>query len=199
MKRSLTLVLFVLLSSSLLADDELSLGKFLIATRQLSDPRFSQTVILLVRYDTMGTVGLILNLPTKLPASKAFPKANGFTKNDLLYLGGPVDRTQFCMLIQKWSAPAEEQVKVVDNVYIAASEDVIKKAVANRRNGERLRFYVGYAGWSPGQLETEIKGGYWLIYRGNADSIYDSNPRHLWETLLDKASVMQAFNLQERY
>jgi putative transcriptional regulator len=185
------IVLFAVCANCL-ADSDLSRGKFLIATRQLNDPRFSQSVILLIRYDTEGSAGLILNLPTKIPASKAFPGATGFTEKDLLYLGGPVDKNQFCLLIQEWAAPSGEEIKVFDNVYVASNEAAIKKAVVNRKTTERLRFYVGYAGWSPGQLELEIHGGNWLVYRGTADSVYDSNPTHLWEDLLNKASLMQA-------
>src|SRR5206468_5683286 len=116
----------------------------------------------------------------------------GFTKNDLLFLGGPVNSSQFCLLIQKWSTPTQEESKVFDNVYLASTEETIKKVVSKRKSAERIRFYVGYAGWSPAQLEMEIQEGYWLVYRGAPDQVFDSKPTQLWKDLLDKASVINA-------
>src|SRR5262245_30650641 len=90
------LVIALLVATSLFAQRggivrDLAAGKFLIAKRDLTDPNFAETVVLLIRYDEKGAMGLIVNRPTKVPLSKVFadiPAAKG--RKDPVYLGGPV-------------------------------------------------------------------------------------------------------------
>src|ERR1700752_3504614 len=92
-------------------------GRFLVAKRALGDPNFYQTVILMLRYDDKGALGLVINEPTKIPLSKLFDQIEGARERpDVLYLGGPVQRSVVHGLLLSKSKP-ENGTHLFGNVY----------------------------------------------------------------------------------
>ncbi|MBT8331475.1 MAG: YqgE/AlgH family protein, partial [Deltaproteobacteria bacterium] len=111
--------------------EDLAKGKFLVASRQLSDPNFSETVVLLIEYGPDGAMGLVINRPSNVKLSTVFPDVKALKqRKDTVYVGGPVAGNQMLMLIRSTRAPAAS-TPVIDNVYMSASwkvlEDLIKK------------------------------------------------------------------------
>jgi putative AlgH/UPF0301 family transcriptional regulator len=101
-------------------------GKFLIAGRQMEDTRFSETVILLIRYDWEGAMGIIINKPTELKISQAFPDFKGFSKKaDLIFWGGPVEMYKAFMLIRSKNTP-KDTIHVLDDVYFGTSQALLE-------------------------------------------------------------------------
>jgi len=155
-------------------------GKLLIATPELlTDNIFSQSVILITDYHDDGTVGFILNKP--IPAM-----VNDVTKLDIplqLYNGGPVspDRLYF---IHRMPETVEGGYEIYPGLYWGGDLSKLESGVAETDNlSDKIKFFVGYSGWSKGQLEDEIERGAWLVTDKKIDPIR-INPKTLWKELL---------------
>src|SRR5713226_5712225 len=110
---------------------ELAAGKILVARRELLDPNFAESVVLLVQYDEKGTVGLIINRKTKVPISrlaKELETAKGRT--DPLYLGGPVETTGLMALLKSPTKP-EDAKHVFGDIYMISSKATLEKTMAS--------------------------------------------------------------------
>lgn len=165
-------------------DQSLSAGKFLVASEKIRDPRFAKTIILLVNYDSRGAVGLIINRPTGTKLVHVLPNVKGIQKvPDNVYFGGPVAFNRITMIIQSPSKP-EESEKVFDDIYISNSLNLLERIIENRKPDQRFRFYSGYAGWGPGQLESEIARNDWIILKSDPDILFDKAPDKIWQRLV---------------
>jgi len=171
---------------------DLGAGKILVASRDLADPNFAETVILLVRYDAQGVVGLILNRRTDIPLSRVleqFEAAKG--RSDLAYVGGPVETPAVFALLRS-TAKLDGAEPVLSGVYLISSKSVFEKAIATRPDAGNLHVYLGYAGWSNDQLRMEVKLGSWFIFQGDARSVFDSDPHSLWRQMIEKTELQSA-------
>lgn len=165
-------------------DQSLSAGKFLIASEKIRDPHFAKTIILLVKYDFLGAVGLIINQPTETRLLQVLPTVKGIQKvPDNLYFGGPVAFNRTTMIIQSPSKP-EESEKIFDDIYLSNSLTLLEQIIENRKPDQRFRLYSGHAGWGPGQLDSEIARKDWIILKGNPDIIFDKAPDKIWQRLI---------------
>ncbi len=178
-------------SDSLWFNAKLSKGKFLVASRRLLAPFFKETVILLLKYEHGGAMGLIINKPTEVKLSAVFPEINGLQKRaDTVFLGGPVARNQMLMLIQSGNMP-DESSNVFHNIYVSSSMAALKRMAGDSKKGEEFRLYNGYSGWALGQLELEISRGDWHIINADAESIFKKDPSAIWPDLLLRSSEIQ--------
>lgn len=166
----------------------LSKGKFLVASRGMADPSFSETVILLIDHGPHGAVGVIINRPTEKRLSEIFPEIKGLKqRKDLVYLGGPVGMTQMLMLIQSPEKP-EETGHVIGDIYVGTGRQVLDRTVSDER-GLKFRVYAGYSGWAPGQLEREVMRGDWHILRADSDTVFGRKSSEIWPELIRKSSI----------
>lgn len=169
---------------------ELSKGKFLVAGRGLGDPRFRETVVLLISYDSDGAMGLIINRPTTLSLSEAFPDNGKFrNRKDTVYVGGPVGVNRMMLLIRSRTRP-EQSSHVINGVYASWSREVLDRLVDSGRKGKQFHVYIGYAGWAPGQLEQEVSRGDWHITDADAKTIFDRNAAEIWPDLIRRSAVL---------
>jgi len=178
--------LLLLLAVSVQAED-LAPGKFLVAHRDLHDPNFAETVILLLHYDEdEGAMGLIINRQTKVPISRALKslkEAEG--RSDPIYLGGPVDRTSIQSLLRS-PTKLDEADHVFADVYTISSQRLLQDALHAGTGATAFRVYLGYAGWGPGQLELEVEAGGWWVFPGDARNVFDAHPETLWARLIER-------------
>jgi putative transcriptional regulator len=162
-------------------DQNLSAGKFLVANEKIKDPHFAKTVILLVKYDFQGAMGLIINRPTDTKLSQALPNVQGIQKSpDNLYFGGPVAFNRITMIIQSQGMPDNSE-KVFNDIYISKSITLLEQIIEIQKPDQRFRIYIGYAGWGPGQLETEIARNDWNIMKIDPDILFDKSPDKIWQ------------------
>ena len=169
---------------------ELSRGKFLVASKQLRDPNFFETVVLLLEYDRNGAMGLVINRPSTLKLSEVLPDIEGLQeRSDTIYLGGPVAKNQLMLLIRT-SSPPEGSRLVFKDIYLSSSQEIIEKMVANPDTPERFRVYAGYAGWAPGQLDHEVSRGGWHILQADQESVFDKTPSEIWPELIRRSSAL---------
>ena len=177
---------FLLLLAVSAQAEDLAAGKFLVAHRDLPDPNFAQTVVLLVRYSDDSVVGLIINRRTQVPLARVFPElkeAKGQT--DPIYRGGPVERTAALALLRARTKP-EEAEHVFANVSMISSRTLLDKTIAAAMDPSMFHVYLGYSGWTKRQLQGEVELGAWRIFPGNAAAVFDPDPETLWGRLIRK-------------
>ena len=172
----------------------LAKGKFLVASRTIDDPRFQETVILLIGYNaTAGATGLIINRPTKVRLAEILPSVQGLKKrSDIVYYGGPVESQQMFMLIRS-DEKLEESENVFVNVYVSMSMHTLESMIGAHKTQKQLRVYGGYAGWLPGQLNREVAYGDWYIVDADADSIFKKKSSEIWRDLILRSSAIEVW------
>jgi len=174
------------------ADQEISVGKLLVAKPELGDPNFANTVVLIVHYDEEnGAVGLTLNRKTNVPMSKVFPDTKG-AKDDPIFEGGPVE-TGTAQALLRSREKVDKSTHIFGDVYASGDKDVIEKSVSAGTTPATFRLYVGYGGWAAGQLEREIEMGGWSVLRGKPDIVFDDEPESLWQRLQRQTETRIAF------
>jgi putative transcriptional regulator len=167
----------------------LAKGRFLVASRSLSDANFAQTVILLVDYHSRGAMGLIINQPTAVRLAKVLPDMAGLQQRpDTVFLGGPVERNRMMLLIHSSRTLTDAQ-QVLADIYVSSSRTLFERLVDKAEVGERFRVYAGYAGWAPGQLEREVSRGDWHVLPADAETLFDKAPADIWPELIRKGSI----------
>lgn len=168
---------------------ELSKGKFLVASRQLLDANFSETVVLLTEYSPEGAMGVVINRPTEVQLAELLPEVKELQqRTELVYLGGPVARTRMFLLVRTPEKP-EGAYPVFADVYVSASRAVLKQMAKNSGAKATFRAYAGYAGWAPGQLEQEVARGDWYIVPADAGTIFDKAAETIWPELVRRGAV----------
>jgi putative transcriptional regulator len=173
------------------SNGRLSKGKFLVASRQIRDPRFRETVILLLQHDINGTLGLIINRPTTIKLSDFFPEIKGKPgSGHFTYIGGPVGMNQVLLLIRLQSR-SEEAQWIFDDVYVSANKSVLENLVRLPDKEAKFRVYAGYAGWIYGQLEQEILRGQWQVVRADVETIFKKPSSEIWPDLIRKAEAIR--------
>lgn len=173
--------------SYILSEEELAKGKFLVASRQLRDPIFSETVILLINYNWHGARGLVINKPTKVNLSAVFPEIDGLQqRTDTVYMGGPLSTSQMSLLVRSDNQP-EESNHVFGDIYVSSSRTVLQQMIDDTDKGDSLRIYAGYSGWVRGQLEREVSRGDWHVLQADAETIFDKTPSKIWPELIRRS------------
>ena len=170
-------------------------GQLLVATSELEDPRFTRTVIYMVRHDARtGAMGLVVNrqlgeVPMAVLLRQSGLPGEGAKGSVRLHVGGPVAATRvFVLHTDDYAGP--DTVRVGNGVAIT-SEPSILKAIAEGKGPRRARFTLGYAGWAPGQLEAEMKAGYWVVVPSDDAILFDD----AYETKWDRAMAKRRINL----
>jgi putative transcriptional regulator len=162
-----------------------AIGRFLIAQPQVSG-FLAETVIVLVDHGDHGSLGLIVNRPIGHSVAELLPELEAARGHDEpAFLGGPVAQGQLLLLVRAAAAPPGS-APVLDQVHVSGSRDTLSALLAKPPAGGELRAYVGYAGWAPGQLASEIARGDWLVAPGDAASVFTHDPAGLWKELFDK-------------
>jgi putative transcriptional regulator len=169
-------------------------GQLLVALPSLSDPRFTRTVIYMVKHDAGGATGLIINRPIgDVPISVLLKQTGlpetGATGSIKLHVGGPVEPTRISVLhSDDYKGP--ETTLLAGGMAVTSQPDILEAIVAGK-GPRRAHFNVGFAGWGPGQLEEEIRDGYWVTVPSDSAIIFDD----VYETKWDRAMAKRRINL----
>ncbi|MFP4013152.1 MAG: YqgE/AlgH family protein [Chitinispirillaceae bacterium] len=140
----------------------LSSGAVLLSKEQLFDPNFEATVVLVCAFSTEGAYGLVLNRPSHMPLSEVFDGLSGLDLKREIYIGGPVAQEEL-QIVQITDTPVEQAFQLAPEVYAGGKWTDITQMVES--NPDRTRLFLGYSGWGPGQLESEVEAGAWDVYR----------------------------------
>ena len=153
---------------------------FLVARDGLSDPYFGHSVVLVMNNLGPGPVGIIINRPTSVRVSHLFPDLKRLAHvRDTVYFGGPVGIGSVWFLFRaRGSFP--HAVEVLHGVYLSADPKLLLRLLERHRPMQGLRIYAGHAGWAPGQLQSEIKRGFWTLRRADASAIFSGKAEYPW-------------------
>ncbi len=167
-------------------------GKFLVATDELTDPRFVRTVVYLVHHDAKGAMGLVINRPMKeVPAADLLEDTGldvtGVTGRVLLHYGGPVDPGRgFILHSPDYHGTATEAVG--PGVAFTADARVVE-AIGRGKGPRHYLLALGYAGWAAGQLEAEIAAGAWEVVPADAGLLFDPAAETKWERAMARRMI----------
>lgn len=184
---ALALLLLLPAGAGAQEDAEPAQGMLLVAGTQIQDPRFRESVILLLSAGPAGSVGLIINKPTATKLSSQFPGIGAAgSGRDPLYFGGPVGGHQLLMLLRTRQAD-RDLAQVIESVSVTTNRMVMMDAMMVRRTGDQFRVFAGYAGWAVGQLEREIGRGDWALLPADAALVFRRDVQKLWPELIRKS------------
>jgi putative transcriptional regulator len=169
-------------SGDMAGSEEFLKGQLLLDSGQLGGSYFQRTVVLICQHDAEGAFGLVLNRATgskvgemivaELPESlKVCP----------LYMGGPVQASALSYLHSDAFIP---DGNVMANLSLGHSLDTLIEIGESFSPTRKIRLFAGYAGWSPGQLEDEMKRKAWLSHPASLDLVFDAEPGKLWQKIL---------------
>ena len=172
--------------------NDLGSAKLLVASRDLADPNFTKTVILLVHDDDDKVLGLILNRRTDVTLSTALPALKAAKgRADRIYTGGPVDASTVFAMLQS-PAKVEGAPRIFDDVYLILTRTLLEQTIAARRDPGVFHIYLGYAGWTGDQLRREVELGAWFVFPADAATVFDSDPDTLWPRMIRKTEQKMA-------
>jgi putative transcriptional regulator len=167
-------------------DGEPAPGMFLVATRDLMDPWFGQSVVLLLHHNEGGSLGLIVNRRFQATLSDAIPDLEQpEADRHPVFFGGPLGSHRVFMLLRN-DKPVPQTQHIAADIYFSAEREVLDHALQNKTPGNELHFYIGYASWTSGQLAHELARGSWHLVSGNAAVVFEDGAEDLWDQLIDK-------------
>lgn len=157
-------------------------GSILISEPHLNDLYFSKSVVLLADHSEEGSFGLILNKPMKARFNDV---VNGFPEFDApVYLGGPV-QTDALFYIHTLGDQIEGSSLIQDGIYWGGNLEQVQAMLENGDiSPSQIRFFAGYSGWSPNQLDEELERHSWVVCEATADELIGSDPDQMWKQFL---------------
>lgn len=158
-------------------------GQLLVASEEMKDPRFVETVIYLVRHNAEGTLGLVINRPVaKGPIDdllKGFgAPAKGSKREVIIHYGGPVGTRQGFVLHSD-DVKLEDTLVVKDGIAMTSDVKMIE-TIAEGHGPKQALVMLGYAGWAPGQLAAEIKNQAWFLIPADKTIIFGKDADKKW-------------------
>lgn len=168
-------------------------SKFLLATPNMGDPRFSFSVIYLVGHDHTGAMGLIINrrkadLHISDLLEQVGVEGDIQVANTPVLDGGPVDLDRGFVLHSLDYFTEDSSLKVSETLAMTSTKDVLN-ALVTKDSPSQAVMAVGYAGWGPGQLESEIADNSWLVADANDALIFSDDLSGKWATALSDIGI----------
>lgn len=166
-----------------MADVKPEKGDFLIAQPYLGDPNFERSVVYLVEHNEEGSFGFVLNQDTGMVLGDFIEK---YTSSDVpVFVGGPVEQNAI-HYIHHASIQLADSQEIANGVRWAGNfEALMQRIYSEGAERDLVRFFIGYSGWSAGQLMEELDANTWIICKQPpADLVFEMNPRHQWREIL---------------
>ena len=181
---STTLVYAALPERSEVPEQTFVTGQLLVASPTMGDPRFVQTVILMVRHDRNGALGIVINRPLgDRPLAKLLEalgdKEAGVTGTVRIFDGGPV-QPDIGFVLHSADYHRAETVDIDGHVAMTSSREILRD-IGNQRGPNKSLIAFGYAGWAPGQLEGELAHGFWFTTPQDAKLVFDDDRDAVWD------------------
>lgn len=157
-------------------------GRLLVSGPYLPDPYFRRTVVLLCEHDEEGSFGFVLNRAMDMQVNDLVPSMASIHAR--VFMGGPVhsDNLYFLHTLGAYVTGSKD---VVDGVRVGGDHEQLRDLIiADPKLLQHVRFFVGYAGWSAGQLDRELEERSWFVAPGSKRSIMSNDHRDLWQRTL---------------
>lgn len=165
-------------------------GDLLISEPFFADPFFKRSVVLLIEHSEQGSLGFIINKPIDIKLNDALDDFPEFDAK--VFFGGPVKRDNL-YYIHTLGSRLEGSFEVCPGIYWGGDFEMLKELI---RRGEvspdQIRFYVGYSGWNPNQLDYEMKEHSWLVVNSNVNYVMNDHADLLWSNILKEMGKQYA-------
>jgi putative transcriptional regulator len=159
-------------------------GDLLISEPFLPDPNFERTVVLLCEHNEEGAFGFVLNKPSLVTMEEVLEDVSDFKEQ--IYVGGPVQQDTLHFIHR--SSILEDKIDINDGLFWGGNFEQLMIMINTKQiNTNDFRFFLGYSGWSSGQLMEELEQNSWIVYQGaTPEQVFDQNPDILWKEVLNK-------------
>ena len=167
-------------------------GNLLLAMPQMQDERFIRSVVYICAHTSDGAMGLVIN---KIVDSVSFPElfdqlninSESPNREIRVHFGGPVE-TGRGFVLHSADYVQDATLVINENVALTATIDILK-SIADGKGPEKSILALGYAGWSPGQLDQEIQSNGWLSLPADNKLVFDNKPEKIWESAMGKIGI----------
>ncbi len=157
-------------------------GKVLLAEPFSLDTNFKRSAVILTEHDREGSVGFIMNKPLQVKVEDLLHDFPEFEAQ--VYFGGPV-ATDSIHYLHNVGDLLEDSIKIRRGVYWGGDFEKLKFLIESKLILPRnIRFYVGYSGWSSGQLNEELEYGAWVVADLYANYVFKTEAKNLWQTIM---------------
>ena len=159
-------------------------GQLLIASPDIGDPRFARAVILMLRHKSSGAIGIVINRPIEERTFASLLQAIGDDAGDvegrvLIFAGGPVE-PQAGFVLHSSDYHRDQTMEVTAGIAVTSSRETIRD-IAHKRGPDKTLIAFGYAGWGPGQLESEMAQHSWFVAPADPALVFDDDRAALWQ------------------
>ena len=181
-------LMLLALAAPVFAQEE---AMILIAHPAFRDLEYRQTVLIAAPAPNGGHVGVILNRPTRRSLGSLFPEHEPSKKVlDPVYYGGPFSRGALVALVRADHSPGSGSVPLMKDLYLAFRANTIDHVIDTTPN--EARYFVGYVGWRPGELRSELDRGLWSVLNADLDMVFRKDTEGLCEELLQSTKRIRA-------
>ncbi len=170
-------------------------GRLLISEPFLPDPNFERTVVLLCEHNDDGSFGFVLNKPSAIKVNEVMEDFGSF--ESVVFVGGPVQQDTLHFIHR--NVNIENAIEIADAIHWGGDfENLITLYDTKQIDQKDIRFFLGYSGWGPGQLDSELEQESWIVcdYVTN-QLLFDTEPEQLWRKALD--SMGGRFSVYSNY
>jgi len=171
---------------------EFTAGQLLVATSEMRDPRFAEAVIYMVKHNTEGAMGLVINRPLAKGPVKDLLQGFGIEIEDakgeiIIHYGGPVN-TNAGFVLHSDDVVLDDSERVKDGIAMTADAKLIE-AMARGKGPRESMVLFGYAGWAPGQLEGELEAGAWHVVPADKTLVFGKEADKKWQQAMDRRRI----------
>jgi putative transcriptional regulator len=157
-------------------------GRVLISEPFLDDDYFKRSVVLLCEHNEEGSFGFVLNNYMEFPLAEIMDDFPEFKTR--ISIGGPVNNDNL-YYVHTLGEKITGSLEILPGIYMGGSFDEMKSLIESKEIKEsEIRFFVGYSGWSLGQLENELKESAWIVSMADKETLMDTSIKNLWKKIL---------------
>jgi putative transcriptional regulator len=191
------LAMVTLVPAAARADPDTEQAVLLVAHPEMTDPVWSQTVLLAAPAPSGFHIGLIVNRPTERSLASLFPEHEPSRKVvDPIHFGGPVSANAVVALVKAAASPGGTTLRFSNGLYLALDAPTVDRVIES--TPDNARFYVGFVVWRPGELEEEIRAGYWNVLDADSAIVFRKDTEGLWRELRRGGQALTAALEPER-
>jgi putative transcriptional regulator len=158
----------------------------------MEDPNFAKTVTLICEHNDEGAMGIVINRKTDIALNEVYEQMEIVSsaeanKDQMVHIGGPVQE-QRGFILHDGGHTYDSTMKITDDLFITTSRDILED-MAQGKGPTHSLIALGYAGWSPGQLEDEVLNNAWLTSPANNDILFEMPNDRRWEAAAKMVGV----------
>jgi putative transcriptional regulator len=173
-------------------DNETVAGQLLVAVPGMPDPRFAGTVVLIVRQDKDGALGIVINRPVQERALAEVlgllgEATQGIEGTVQIFAGGPVQRG-IGFVLHSDDYHQNATIQVAKGIDLTSSPSILQD-IGHRKGPNKVLVAFGYAGWAPGQLEREMADHAWATTTADSNLVFDEDRSRLWDVAWARRSI----------